>query len=50
MDKKLQLINDIELLINEETQKGEGLNSSDADIRQIFVELQSIAEDMKSAL
>lgn len=50
MDKKLKLINDIENLINEETAKGEGLNSNDADIRQVFVELQSIAEDMKSAL
>jgi len=50
MDKKLQLISDIETLIHEETNKGEGLNSSDADVRQIFVELQSIAEDMKSAL
>lgn len=50
MDKKLKLINDIENLINEETAKGEGLNSNDADIRQVFVELQSIVEDMKSAL
>lgn len=50
MDKKLQLISDIELLIHDETAKGEGLNSEDADVRQIFVELQSIAEDMKSAL
>ena len=50
MDKKLKLINDIENLINEETTKGEGLNSNDADIRQVFVELQSIVEDMKSAL
>lgn len=50
MDKKLQLISDIESLIHDETAKGEGLNSDDADVRQIFVELQSIAEDMKSAL
>jgi len=50
IDKKLQLINDIEALIHDETNKGEGLNSDDADVRQIFVELQSIAEDMKSAL
>lgn len=50
MDKKLKLINDIENLINEETAKGEGLHSNDADIRQVFVELQSIVEDMKSAL
>ena len=50
MDKKLKLINDIENLINEETAKGEGLHSNDADIRQVFIELQSIVEDMKSAL
>lgn len=50
MDKKLQLINDMEMLINEESQKGEGLNSDDADVRQIFIDLQSIVEDMKSAL
>ena len=50
MDKKLQLISDIETLIHNETAKGEGLNSDDADVRQIFVELQSIAEDMKNAL
>jgi len=50
MDKKLQLITDIESLIHDETAKGEGLSSNDADVRQIFVELQSIAEDMKSAL
>ena len=50
MDKKLQLITDIETLIHDETAKGEGLSSNDADVRQIFVELQSIAEDMKSAL
>ena len=50
MDKKLQLISDIETLIHDESAKGEGLNSEDADVRQIFVELQSIAEDMKNAL
>ncbi len=50
MDKKLELINDIENLIEEETSKGEGLNSNNADVRQIFVELQSIVDDMKSAL
>lgn len=50
MDKKLQLISDMEQLINDETQKGEGLNSDDADVRQIFIDLQSIVEDMKSAL
>ncbi len=50
MDKKLELITDIENLIEEETSKGEGLNSDNADVRQIFVELQSIVDDMKSAL
>ena len=50
MDKKLQLISDMETLINEESQKGEGLNSDDADVRQIFIDLQSIVEDMKAAL
>ena len=32
------------------TRKGEGLNSKNADIRQIFVELQNIVDDMKNAL
>lgn len=50
MDKKLELITDIENLIEEETSKGEGLSSDNADVRQIFVELQSIVDDMKSAL
>ena len=50
MDKKIELINDIENLIEEETDKGEGLNSDNADVRQIFVELQSIVDDMKNAL
>ena len=50
MDKKLELITDIENLIEEETVKGEGLDSDNADVRQIFVELQSIVDDMKSAL
>ena len=50
MDKKLQLISDMETLIHDETHKGGGLNSDDADVRQIFIDLQSIVEDMKSAL
>ena len=50
MDKKLDLINDIENLIETETDKGEGLDSDNADVRQIFVQLQSIVDDMKSAL
>ncbi|MBQ7351901.1 MAG: NYN domain-containing protein [Clostridia bacterium] len=50
IDKKVELIKDIEVLIDEETRKGEGLNSKNADIRQIFVELQNIVDDMKNAL
>lgn len=50
MDKKVQLIRDIELLIETETSKGEGLESSNADVRQIFVELQNIVDDMKNAI
>ena len=50
IDKKVELIKDIEILIEDETKKGEGLNSSNADIRQIFVELQNIVDDMKNAL
>ena len=50
MSKKLKLISDIESIIEEETNKGEGLNSANPDIKQIFVELQELVEDMKSAL
>lgn len=50
IDKKVELIKDIEVLIEDETKKGEGLNSKNADIRQIFVELQNIVDDMKNAL
>ena len=50
IDKKVELIKDIEILIEDETRKGEGLNSKNADIRQIFVELQNIVDDMKNAL
>lgn len=50
IDKKVELIKDIEILIEDETRKGEGLNSRNADIRQIFVELQNIVDDMKNAL
>ena len=54
-DKKMvkrinELIKDIEILIDDETKKGEGLKSKNADIRQIFVELQNIVDDMKNAL
>ncbi len=50
IDKKVELIKDIEVLIDDETKKGEGLNSKNADVRQIFVELQNIVDDMKNAL
>lgn len=50
MSKKYKLISDIEKLINSETKSGEGLNSKNADIRQIFVELQNIVSDMKNAI
>ena len=50
IDKKVELIKEIEVLIDDETKKGEGLNSKNADIRQIFVELQNIVDDMKNAL
>lgn len=50
MSKKLKLISDIESIIEEETNKGEGLNSENPDIKQIFVELQELVEDMRSAL
>lgn len=50
MSKKLRLISDIETLIDDETDKGEGLDSENADIKQIFVELKELVEDMKSAL
>ena len=50
IDKKVELIKDIEVLIDDETKKGEGLNSKNADIRQIFGELQNIVDDMKNAL
>lgn len=50
IDKKVELIKDIEVLIEDETRNGEGLNSKNADIRQIFVELQNIVDDMKNAL
>ena len=50
MPKKRKLIADIEDLISTETNKGEGLSSKDADIRQIFVELQNIVDDMKNAI
>ncbi len=50
IDKKLALIKDIEVFVNKETAKGEGLKSSNPDVRQIFVDLKNIATDMKSAI
>ncbi len=50
MDKKLQLIKDIESFIKTETSKGEGLNSSNEEVRQIFAELSGIVDDMKNAI
>ncbi|MBO7218793.1 MAG: NYN domain-containing protein [Clostridia bacterium] len=50
INEKVELINDIEGLISEETKKGGGLNSKNADVRQIFIELQNIVDDMKNSL
>ncbi len=50
MPKKLRLIDDIENLIRRENAKGEGINSENPDISQIFVDLQGIVDDMKNAL
>ena len=50
MPKKLRLIDDIESLISRENAKGEGMNSDNPDISQIFVDLQGIVDDMKNAL
>ena len=50
MDKKIQLIKDIESFVNRETAKGEGLKSDNDDVRQIFVDLKHIANDMKNTI
>ena len=50
MPKKLRLIKDIEDLIEDENSKGEGIYSSNPDIRQIFSDLQDVVDDMKNAL
>lgn len=50
MKEKIQLIQDIEDLIEVETAKGAGLKSKNADIKQIFQELQNIVDDMRSAI
>ncbi len=50
MDKKIQLIRDIEEFVNTETSKGEGLKSDNEDVRQIFVDLKHIADDMKNTI
>ena len=50
MGEKLRLIRDIENLIDRENGKGEGIYSSNEDIRQIFTDLQDVVDDMKNAL
>ncbi len=50
MGKKVQLIKDIEAFVNKETAKGEGLKSDNEDVRQIFIDLKNIADDMKSSI
>ncbi len=50
MAKKLKLIKDIEDLIASENSKGAGVYSANADIRQIFSDLQDVVDDMKNAL
>lgn len=50
MSKKLKLIRDIEVLIRNENSKGEGVYSSNTDVRQIFNDLQDVVDDMKNAL
>ena len=48
--EKLALIKDIETLLSDEYAKGNGTNSSNPDVRQIFKELEELVEDMKSTL
>ncbi len=50
MDKKVKLIADIEKLIKVENAKGEGMFSENEDVRQIFIDLKGVVDDMKSAL
>ena len=50
MDKKVQLIKDIESFVNRETAKGEGMKSDNEDVRQIFVDLKHIADEMKNTI
>ncbi len=48
--EKLALIKDIEKLLADEYAKGNGTNSANPDVRQIFVELEELVADMKSTL
>ena len=50
MDKKVQLIKDMETFVNSETAKGGGLKSDNDDVRQIFVDLKNLANDMKNQI
>lgn len=50
MEEKEKLISDIEHLLSIQYAKGQGTNSPNEDIRQIFEELEDLVKDMKSAL
>ncbi len=50
MDEKNKLIRDIEHLLSIQYAKGEGTNSPNEDVRQIFEELEDLVKDMKAAL
>lgn len=50
MAEKLSLIEDIQELIKTENSKGEGVYSSNIDVRQIFSDLQEVVDDLKNAL
>ena len=50
MEEKEKLIRDIEHLLSIQYAKGQGTNSPNEDIRQIFEELEDLVKDMKSAL
>ncbi len=48
--EKLELIKDMENLIEAENSKGEGIYSTNSDVRQIFKDLQEIVNDIKNSL
>lgn len=50
LKEKLALIHDIEKLLADEYAKGNGTNSSNPDVKQIFKELEELVDDMKSTL